>query len=182
MKIIPYTLLLLFSTTLKAQITNTIQYDNQTFELCDKERVTKLWFDIVDIGVYYKDCASAENIFDQKSKLLRFSYLREVKGKQFTEGAIEYLEANLSPNRKSLCSASFANLNNAYQTVGNGDVYDLYILKDEGIKLYLNKKHLHTMPNTECRLDYLNVWFGEETMDSQFHALAKRINNSEANQ
>lgn len=169
------TLLLVFSGIANAELPSTIQYNDTAFKLCAQERISKLWFDIVDVGVYYQNCDNAENIFDNQSKLLRFSYLREVTGEQFSDGAIEYLQTNLNDETLNNCSSSYKGLNNAYKTVVSGDAYDLFVIKDIGIKLYLNGKHLHTMANTTCHIPYLNVWFGDDTMDSQFHDLAKKL-------
>ncbi|GAA4359258.1 chalcone isomerase family protein [Kangiella marina] len=157
------------------QLPQTISHSKGEFQLCDKERVSKLWFDIVDVGIYYPSCDTVQHIFDNQTKLLRFAYLREVEGQQFTKGAIEYLEQNLNPQELEYCSEHFSPLNHVYKDVTEGDYYDLYLFEDEGLTLYLNGKHLHDMPSKECHTPYLNVWFGEETMDSQFHDLSKRL-------
>ncbi|RDX35836.1 hypothetical protein DZA50_05830 [Kangiella sp. HD9-110m-PIT-SAG07] len=155
----------------------TVEHNKTEFTLCAQERVSKLWFDIVDVGIYYQNCNEAEHVFDNKTKLLRFSYLREVEGQQFTEGAIEYLEDNLSQEEQERCSSHFVELNKVYQDVSSGDSYDLFLLEDTGLKLYLNGEHLHDMTEASCHSTYLNVWFGEESMDSQFKDLADKIKN-----
>lgn len=155
----------------------TIQHQETEFSLCAEERVSKLWFDIVDVGVYYPSCDGAKHIFDNKTKLLRFAYLRDVEGVQFTEGAIEYLQDNLSPDDQERCSTHFSKLNKVYKNVSSGDAYDVYLYKDTGLRLYLNGEHLHDMKEVSCHSTYLNVWFGEESMDSQFQDLADRLAN-----
>ena len=174
-KLIIFIALLFCHFRINAELPISIKFKNTNFELCAKERVTKLFFNIVDVGIYYPNCNKAQNIFDQDTKLLRFSYLREVTGKQFTQGAIEYLQENLSQQDKLKCFRHFESLNRTYQNVSSGDYYDLYFLKKEGIELQLNNERLHNMNNPECNSAYLNVWFGKETMDNQFHDLADKI-------
>lgn len=161
--------------SVQAELPKSIEHSQGTFKLCDKERVSKYFFDIVDVGIYYPNCDTAEHVFDDQTKLLRFSYLREVEGEQFTEGAIEYLEENLSEEEKSRCSEHFAPLNKVYRDVTSGDNYDLFLFQEEGLKLYLNGQALHQMDNPQCHSTYLNVWFGKESMDGQFNDLAERI-------
>lgn len=166
--------LVIFSS--KAELLQSVVHNDVTYNLCAKERVTKgIFFDVVDVGIYYPDCSSNKGIFDGSAKLLRFSYLREVEGIQFTEGAEEYLEENLSAEEKSRCQADFKKLNAVYKDVVDGHFYDLYILPDQGIKLYLNQEHLADMTNTSCDTEYLNVWFGKESMDSDFRKLNKKL-------
>jgi hypothetical protein len=98
-----------------------------------------------------------------------------VDGEQFTDGAIEYLEENLSDQQKSKCMTEYKDLNKSYKNVKDGDFYDLYLLSDKGIKLYLNQEHIIDMTNTSCDSLYLNVWFGSESMDSQFEDLHKKL-------
>ncbi len=175
MRIATLTLLAAIANNAMADLPQSISHKKGAFQLCAEERVSKLWFDIVDVGVYYPNCDSAEHIFDNQTKLLRFSYLREVEGQQFTEGADEYLHENLNSDVLAMCSEPFRAINSVYKDVSAGDYYDLFLFQDEGLKLYLNDKHLHDMTNTDCHSKYLNVWFGKETMDSQFNDLAKKI-------
>ena len=172
-------LLLSLGSTAKANLPKTISYQEQEFKLCAEEHITKgFFFEIVDVGIYYLDCSKNQGIFDDQTKLLRFAYLREVEGEQFTEGAIEYLEENLSTDQKSECMAEYKELNQSYKGVVDGDYYDLYLFNDKGIQLFLNQEHIVDMTNTACDSLYLNVWFGTESMDSQFENLHQKLKNS----
>ncbi|AOE48963.1 chalcone isomerase family protein [Kangiella sediminilitoris] len=172
---------LLFSSAVFAELPASINHNNQTFELCAQEKVTKgIFFDIVNVGIYYKNCGSVGGIFDDETKLLRFAYLREVEGQQFTEGAIEYLEENLSPEEKQRCFDRYSQLNNSYKDVSDGDYYDLYLIKDEGLKLYLNNQYITEMTDTSCDSEYLKVWFGKESMDSQFQELHEKLKSNQS--
>ncbi|WP_223670619.1 chalcone isomerase family protein [Kangiella shandongensis] len=159
-----------------ADIPQEVSYRDLKLTLCAQEKITKgIFFDIVNVGIYYQDCSANQGIFDDQTKLLRFAYLREVNGEQFTEGAIEYLEENLTKQQQSQCMTEFKELNNSYKDVQNGDFYDLYLLYNQGIKLYLNQEYIIDMPNRACDSLYLNVWFGPESMDSQFEDLHKKL-------
>lgn len=168
--------LLTLSAISMAEMPQQVSYQELTFKLCAQEKITKgIFFDIVNVGVYYQDCSTNQGIFDDKSKLLRFAYLRDVEGEQFTEGAIEYLEENLTEQQQTQCMTAYQDLNNSYKDVKDGDFYDLYLLSEEGIKLYLNQEHIIDMKNTGCDSLYLNVWFGSESMDSQFEDLHTKL-------
>lgn len=161
----------------KADLPQVIDHQDTPFNLCVSDRIVKgLFFDVVDVGIYYPNCADAKNVFDDQTKLLRFAYLRDVDGEQFTDGAVEYLEDNLTDSEKSQCSDSFKDINASYVDVSDGDAYDLYLFSEQGLKLYLNQKHLIDMDNTKCDSIYLNVWFGEESMDSVFSELNQKLN------
>ena len=175
MRIAIFILLTAIANIAIADLPKNISHSQGDFKLCAKERVSKLWFDIVDVGIYYQDCDSAQHVFDDQTKLLRFAYLREVEGHQFTEGAVEYLQENLTSDDLTACSEPFEAINSVYKNVSSGDYYDLYLFENEGLKLYLNDQHLHDMDNTDCHSKYLYVWFGEETMDSQFNDLANKL-------
>lgn len=168
--------LLILSVAANANLPQEISYQTLKFKLCTQEKITKgIFFDIVNVGIYYQQCNSNQGIFDEQDKLLRFAYLRSVDGEQFTEGAIEYLEENLTEQQQSQCMAEYAELNRSYKDVEDGDFYDLYLLNSKGIKLYLNEEHIIDMTNTACDSLYLNVWFGPESMDSQFEDLHNNL-------
>lgn len=168
--------LLTISYLSKASLPQIIEHQKVSFNLCASDRIVKgLFFDVVDVGIYYPECSEARNVFDDKTKVLRFAYLRDVDGEQFTEGAIEYLNANLTDAEKSKCVESFKAINSSYVDVSDGDVYDLFLISEQGLELYLNTKHLIDMNNIECDSAYLNVWFGEKSMDSVFSDLNKKL-------
>ena len=175
--------LLVFSSSTKAQLTPSVTFENTEYQLCLEQRVTKaLFFKIVDVGIYYQDCKQASNIFDQQPKLLRFSYLREVEGQQFTEGADDFLEQNLQAAEKEQCLSEFKNFNTIYQDVQDGDYYDLHIFPAQGIVLRLNDSQLAQLTKGQCATPYLNIWFGQESMDDDFTELKERLyslNNSD---
>ncbi len=142
------------------------------FKLCKQQLITKaLFFDIVDVGIYYKDCPKKINVFDDSEKLLRFHYLRKVTGKQFKEGAEEYLKYNLTNKQHKLCFRQYLDINNAYVDVNDGDFYDLFKIKEKGLDLYLNGKPLSQFKNDDCESLYFKIWFGEKSMSSDFKKL-----------
>ena len=149
-----------------------VHKSGQEFTLCSQQIITKaFFFDIVDVGLYYPDCSDKRSIFDLEEKLLRFSYLRAVTGKQFKEGAEEYLKKNLSAEQYDKCMTSYARLNDSYLDVSDGDFYDLFQVNSVGLDLYLNSKPLASMQNKECESLYYNIWFGEYSMSSGFKDL-----------
>ena len=146
------------------------------FKRCSQQKITKaLFFDVLKIGLYYPDCKDYEGILDDNNKLLRFYYLRDVKGSQFTEGAIEYLDYNLTDDEKKDCLANYQAINTRYRDVSEGDFYDLYLFQSTGLELYLNKVFLGKMSKLSCDSHYLKIWFGEESMDSGFRRLLEKI-------
>lgn len=168
--------LLIISDQAQAQLEPSVRYQETDYQLCAKQRVTKaLLFDVVDVGVYYPDCKQAADIFDDQPKLLRFSYLRDVTGDQFTEGADDFLRDNLEPPEKDQCLTYFNEFNTVYKDVTDGDYYDLFVLPEQGLDLYLNNQQLAQSDNSGCALPYLNIWFGEESMDGDFEDLRDKI-------
>lgn len=159
-----------------AKLEQQVSYQHTDYQLCAQQRVTKaLFFDVVDVGVYYPDCTQADNVFDLQPKLLRFSYLREVEGIQFTEGADEFLEDNLSDAEKKTCLDAFKDFNTIYKDVADGDYYDLFVTPDQGLSLQLNRSQLAELNQAECAVPYLNVWFGAESMDDDFSELQDKL-------
>ncbi|NVK21763.1 MAG: chalcone isomerase family protein [Kangiellaceae bacterium] len=158
-----------------AAIPDQVQHKNgKIFSLCAKQTVTKaFFFDIVDVGLYYPDCTSNRSIFDEQNKLLRFSYLREVTGKQFKEGAEEFLQKNLSQEQQQHCLASYQEINESYLDVQEGDFYDLFQIDEIGLDLYLNGQSLASLDSKSCESLYFNIWFGEESMSADFSKLLK---------
>lgn len=168
--------LLVTSELAAAKLEPSVSYQQIEYQLCAKQRVTKaLLFDVVDVGVYYADCKQAADIFDDQPKLLRFSYLRDVTGDQFTEGADDFLRDNLAQQEKDKCLTYFNEFNTVYEDVSDGDYYDLFVLPEQGLDLYLNSQQLAQSDNSGCALPYLNIWFGEESMDSDFEELRDQI-------
>ncbi len=142
------------------------------FQLCSQQKITKaIFFDVVQVGLYYPSCPEKLTVFDQKSKLLRFHYLRKVKGKQFKEGAEDYLTYNLNEADFKKCFAKYQALNNSYLDVKDGDYYDLFQLQPIGLDLFLNDKSLASFKDSECEALYYNIWFGKESMSSDFQKL-----------
>lgn len=168
--------LLIISGPVQAKLEPQVSYQQTDYQLCAQQRVTKaLFFDVVDVGVYYLNCEQADNVFDSQSKLLRFSYLREVEGAQFTEGADEFLEDNLTDAEKENCLETFKDFNTIYKDVADGDYYDLFVTPGQGINLRLNQSQLAELNQPECALPYLNIWFGSESMDDDFGELQDKL-------
>lgn len=167
---------LLVPMSAKAKIEPQISHQQQDYQLCAQQRVTKaLFFNVVDVGVYYQDCNNATDIFDQHPKLLRFSYLRKVKGKQFTEGADDFLSKNLTADEKQTCLTDFTEFNAIYKDVADGDYYDLFVTPGHGLNLRLNESELADLDKPDCAAPYLNIWFGQESMDDDFSELQTRL-------
>ncbi len=168
--------LLIISGSVQAKLEAQVSHQQTDYQLCAKQRVTKaLFFDVVDVGVYYPNCDQADNVFDSQPKLLRFSYLREVEGVQFTEGADDFLEDNLTDTEKETCMLAFKDFNTIYQDVADGDYYDLFVTPDQGINLRLNESQLAELNKPECAVPYLNIWFGAESMDDDFSELQDKL-------
>lgn len=150
----------------------TITSQNQVqYTLCSMQTITKaLFFDVLNVGLYYYKCPDKYDIFDNTDKLIRFSYLRKVTGKQFSEGADEFLRKNLSKNLQ-FCLPVYNDLNSSYKDVGKGDYYDLYFYPTKGLELFFNSQHLITMTNLDCDNAYFNIWFGKKSMNSGFKKL-----------
>mgnify|MGYP005997759869 CR=1 FL=1 len=142
------------------------------FKLCSQQKITKaLFFDIVKVGLYYPSCTGKLSVFDNNNKLLRFHYLRKVTGKQFKEGAEEYLTHNLSESEHEKCFDKYQNINASYTDVDEGDYYDLYHLQSIGLDLLLNNKPKAKFQNPFCESLYFNIWFGKKSMSSDFKKL-----------
>lgn len=168
--------LLIISGSVQAKLEPQVSYQQTDYQLCAQQRVTKaLFFDVVDVGVYYPNCAQADNVFDSQPKLLRFSYLRKVEGVQFTEGADDFLEDNLTDTEKEACLDAFKDFNTIYKNVVDGDYYDLFVTPNQGINLQLNQSQLAELNQPECAVPYLNIWFGDESMDDDFSELQDKL-------
>lgn len=168
--------LLIISGPVQAKLAPRVSYQQTDYQLCAQQRVTKaLFFDVVDVGVYYPNCEQADNVFDSQPKLLRFSYLREVEGVQFTEGADDFLEDNLTDTEKEACLDAFKDFNTIYKNVVDGDYYDLFVTPNQGINLQLNQSQLAELNQPECAVPYLNIWFGTESMDDDFSELQDKL-------
>ena len=159
------------------KLPDTVQHPSGlSLKLCSEQKITKaLFFDVLFVGLYFKECSKGKDIFTSKDKLLRFHYLRDVKGNQFTEGAEEYLNYNLTEQQKALCWNEYTEINNSYLDVQEGDFYDLYHIGSIGLDLYLNQKPLNTLKSESCESLYFNVWFGKQSMDSGFRKLIKPL-------
>lgn len=168
--------LLSISTPAQAQLQSVVSYQQTDYQLCAKQRVTKaLFFDVVDVGVYYSDCDQAKDVFDEQPKLLRFSYLRKVEGIQFTKRANDFLSDNLTESEKQACLNEFKEFNTVYKNVADGDYYDLFVIPGQGLDLRLNQSELATFENPTCAVAYLNIWFGKESMDDDFRDLQEKL-------
>ena len=168
--------LLILPALAQAKLEPQVSYQGTAYQLCAQQRVTKaLFFDVVDVGVYYPDCHLADSVFDSQHKLIRFSYLRKVTGIQFTQGADEFLAENLTETEKNSCLNDFTAFNSIYKDVVAKDYYDLFVLPDQGLNLYLNQSPLAQLNIPECTIPYLNIWFGTESMDNDFSELQKKL-------
>ncbi|WP_251358405.1 chalcone isomerase family protein [Kangiella sp. TOML190] len=162
------------SEDLNPKLPQTVVKSEQTYHRCSQVRITKaLFFKIVDVALYLEDCRNFQGIFSQRAKVLRFSYLRKVTGEQFSEGANEYLQKNLSTEQYERCIPHYSKLNNAYQDVKKGDTYELLMAPDK-TTVTLNKIPIGLITDDSCGELYLNVWFGKESMDSGFQELLEK--------
>ena len=158
-----------------AKLPEHVLHPNGTkFILCSENKITKaIFFDVVRVGLYLEHCDTLNPIFSTSNKLVRFHYLREVTGKQFTEGATEYLTLNLTNEQYSKCFEQYQVVNNSYVDVSDGDYYDLFYFSNSGLDLYLNNKSIGQLKNDDCELPYFKIWFGEKSMDSGFRKLLR---------
>lgn len=152
--------------------------DNGTYALCGEELIVKaLFFDVLHIGIYRQDCSTFNNIYENVDQIVRFHYLVDVEKKDFIDGAIEYIEYNISEDIQTECKSHYQPFNQSYLDVTENDFYDLEYRKDQGLKLWLNQNTISIMENPKCSRNYYKIWFGEESMDSAFKELESKISN-----
>lgn len=173
-------LLFFFSlqTLAKDHLPDTVKISDSQFEKCSEVRITKaLFFDVLDLGLYTPNCKEFSSLTSEEPKIIRFSYLRDVSGADFKEGAEEYLEKNLSQEQITRCSEAYDYLNSKYLDVADGDYYQLIQRSDKSIYVTLNEQFIGQVNNPECAMNYYKIWFGKESMDSGFQDLLKIVAN-----
>ncbi len=178
MKYIFLIFILLFITPIafsKDRLPSSIVVNDTNFNKCSEVRITKaLFFNILDLGLYTPNCQTFSSVFSRSEKLIRFKYLRTVTGQEFKEGAEEYLGKNLPKQKLEQCQQPFNTLNQLYKDVSDGDFYQLIQSKDNAISITLNNQLIGTIENPDCAIDYYQMWFGKESMDSGFQKLIKK--------
>ncbi len=185
MRFLVFLIFLLISFSVNAnnshKLPTTIEYSNIGFELCSQQKITKAWFfDIVLLGLYSPNCNKFDSIFSDQVKLVRFHYLRKVKGKDFSDGAEEYLNKNLTKTQLAQCLTSYHKLNNSYQDASKGDFYDVLHFTTH-TDVYLNGKKFNSIDDPDCDNLYWNIWFGKKTMDSGFIKLLQNLTTHASN-
>ncbi len=129
-------------------------------------------FMIIHVGyaaLYLNNCVQLKNVLSSEPKRLRFVYERSIPANAFQEAAVEYLKLNLGA-RYDAWQETIEQFNQAYQTVKEGDYYDLSYHPKDGLSLALNGTQLATINDPEIGLAYLNIWFGKEAFSENLKA------------
>lgn len=154
--------LISFSAFANESLPNNLETNKTRLKRCSQGQLKA--FRIIHVGyaaLYLNSCQQLKNVLSTEPKQLRFVYQRSIPANAFQEAAVEYLKLNLGAKYDDW-KAIIEQFNQAYQTVKDGDYYDLSYHPKSGLSLALNGTQLSTIDDPEIGLAYLNIWFGKQ--------------------
>ena len=147
-----------------AKLPSEIKLNDHAYTICKNYTVKyAMFFKVVDVGLYLKECNSKINTIDSSDKVVRFHYHLDVKRKIFIDAAEEFYLKNHAGNKESSELLDELNrFNQAYQDISEDDFYDLHHNQNQSLSLFKNDEILIKSDISEFAMKYFHIWFGEK--------------------
>lgn len=139
---------------------------DQNFEKLGEYRyVYRFFFDLYEAALFTEPGADAGDVLNAKRAFhLQFRYLREIDKEIILKSAARMLEKNLSPEERSSIASRVEKINEAYTSVGEGDVSSLTYKPSKGTTLMINDKYVTTIEGRDFAELYFRIWLGEQAI------------------
>ena len=157
-------LLLPFMSFANQQLPSAIDYQGESFTLCNDYTLRYgLVIKVAAIGWYAQDCPQYDSVMASNNKIIRFHYFKDVEASFFQESAAEYFLKNLkSDDQKSAMKSILMQFNKAYTNISSGEYFDLIHFQNQTLSLMKNGDVLTTTENSTFARLYFNIWFGQQ--------------------
>ncbi len=126
------------------------------------------FFEVYVGGLYLPKRVAPRDVLTDVPKRLELHYTRAITAAQFIEAAEEFLQRNLSAERRATVQARIDRLHRAYEDVDAGDFYALTYTPGVGTELALNGESLITVEGNDFASAYLSIWLGERALSAKF--------------
>lgn len=139
------------------------QLDEQTLKLCASTPMKKMLFNLGDVALYAKDCATvnADSLITQPVHLT-FKYERAFDGEDFIKSSDELIKRNSDESEYQSIKADLDSFNANYQAIANGERYDISWSQATGLLLSKNNRQLAQHDSAELADVYFRIWFGDD--------------------
>lgn len=145
--------------------TQQLNTGSQTLNKCNQTEVTAmLVVDVADAALYSADCSILPKLADEVQ--LSFIYKRGFAAEDFIEAADTLLKRNLSDSEYQQIQADLAQFNQSYQSVVEGDRYDIRLTAD-GLSLLKNGKLISQHASQTLGEHYFAIWFGDDPFNKK---------------
>lgn len=174
MKLLLTAVLAAFSITVQAaDFTKTYQLGEHTLELCAHTPMKKMLFNLGDVALYAKNCVGieSESLTSQPINLT-FKYERGFNGEDFIKSSDELIKRNSDDDEYIAIKADLDAFNANYQSIADGEHYDIGWSQATGLILSKNDRQLSQSNSAALAEIYFRIWFGNEPFsDSMKEAL-----------
>jgi hypothetical protein len=126
------------------------------------------FFELYVGGLYISESVSSEDVLSDVPKRLELHYVRKITSAQLIEGAVDFMDRNLSKEQLRLIAPRMEQLNRAYRDVKDGDSYALTYVPGVGTELALNGTPLVTIEGADFAAAYLSIWLGSRSLSASF--------------
>lgn len=146
-----------------ADFDKTYQLEEQTLQLCANTPMKKMLFNLGDVALYAKDCATvdADSLTAQPVNLT-FKYERAFDGEDFVKSSVELIKRNSDDAEYHSIKSDLDSFNSNYQAIADGERYDISWSQATGLLLSKNNRQLAQHNSAELADIYFRIWFGEE--------------------
>ena len=129
--------------------------------------VYRLFFKLYDVALYVPPTAGYTDVLKASTSYrLQFRYLREIDKSIILESADKMLRKNLSEAQFNQISDRVERINQAYQTVKDGDRSSLTYRPETGTTLRINGEPVVTIEGTDFARLYFQIWLGEQPISN----------------
>jgi hypothetical protein len=147
---------------------STIRLDEQTLERRGTGHFTYWFWSLYDGALYLPAEEAPEAVLEVVPKRLDLAYFREIPAEKMVEAGQKILRKNVTEAEWNLIADRLTRINAAYQTVDEGDRYQLTFVPGRGTTLSLNGEELITIPGDDFARLYFRIWFGEDPVGADF--------------
>lgn len=137
----------------------------QMLNKCSQTEVTAmLVVDVADAALFSADCSILPKLASELQ--LSFIYKRDFAAQDFIEAADTLLKRNLSDKLYQQIQADLAQFNQSYQSVVEGDRYDIRLTAD-GLSLHKNGERIGQHASQTLGKHYFEIWFGDKPFNKK---------------
>lgn len=139
---------------------------------CSQTEVSVMKFiSVADAALYSEDCSQLPALAEHLQ--LSFIYHREIAGEDFIEAAETLLRRNLTAEEYTQIETDLNAFNQSYQSVQDGDRYDVRRSKN-GLFLLKNGHVISHHSSTVLGQVYYLIWFGDKPFNEKLKAALLR--------